>query len=302
MVKPKAVPKPVVRRVITLPAGVRVAGVRVGRLDPKVAEQKVAKAFAKPLTVVIGKLRLRVDPAKLATPYITGAVGRARGAAPGTNVSLVVNPKGAAIRAWAKKVARRYDRAPAKTSLRLIDGRPYVPPRAVGRRLDQPELVRRLVRALTGNTRLPVKAAVQTVQPKWLANGFGSVIVINRDTNVLSLYKKGTKPWRTFRVATGLSSYPTPRGRFQIVVKWKHPWWYPPSSPWAEGLEPVPPGPSNPLGTRWMGLTAPGVGIHGTPQPQSIGYSASHGCIRMYVPSAEWLFEHVDVGTTVFIV
>jgi lipoprotein-anchoring transpeptidase ErfK/SrfK len=51
-----------------------------------------------------------------------------------------------------------------------------------------------------------------------------------------------------------------------------------------------------------MGLSASGVGIHGTPDAASIGYSASHGCIRMRIPDAEWLFEHVVVGTTVFIV
>ncbi len=48
--------------------------------------------------------------------------------------------------------------------------------------------------------------------------------------------------------------------------------------------------------------TAPGVGIHGTDAPASIGYSESHGCIRMQVPDAEWVFEHVDVGTPVWIV
>ena len=51
-----------------------------------------------------------------------------------------------------------------------------------------------------------------------------------------------------------------------------------------------------------MGLSSPGVGIHGTPNPASIGYSVSHGCIRMYIPDAEWLFNAVDIGTTVFIV
>jgi lipoprotein-anchoring transpeptidase ErfK/SrfK len=64
----------------------------------------------------------------------------------------------------------------------------------------------------------------------------------------------------------------------------------------------VPPGPGNPLGTRWMGISSPGVGIHGTPDAASIGYSASHGCIRMLIPQAEWLFDHVDVGSPVFIV
>ena len=51
-----------------------------------------------------------------------------------------------------------------------------------------------------------------------------------------------------------------------------------------------------------MGLSAPGVGIHGTPNGGSIGYSVSHGCIRMYIPDAEWLFNTVDVGSQVFIV
>jgi lipoprotein-anchoring transpeptidase ErfK/SrfK len=51
-----------------------------------------------------------------------------------------------------------------------------------------------------------------------------------------------------------------------------------------------------------MGLSAGGVGIHGTPNASSIGYSASHGCIRMRIPDAEWLFDRVRIGTTVFIV
>ena len=80
------------------------------------------------------------------------------------------------------------------------------------------------------------------------------------------------------------------------------PWWRPPDSPWARGLKPIPPGPGNPLGTRWMGLSAAGVGIHGTPSDGSIGYSVSHGCIRMHIPEAEWLFNHVNIGTTVFII
>ena len=60
--------------------------------------------------------------------------------------------------------------------------------------------------------------------------------------------------------------------------------------------------PGNPLGTRWMGISAPYVGIHGTPDAASIGYSASHGCIRMRIPDAEWLFQHVEIGTPVFII
>src|ERR671937_248869 len=89
--------------------------------------------------------------------------------------------------------------------------------------------------------------------------------------------------------------------REQIVVRGGTPWWSPPNSSWAKGSKPIPPGPGNPLGTRWMGLSASGVGIHGTPDDASIGYSASHGCIRMHIPDAEWLFHHVQIGTPVVI-
>jgi lipoprotein-anchoring transpeptidase ErfK/SrfK len=61
----------------------------------------------------------------------------------------------------------------------------------------------------------------------------------------------------------------------------------------------VPPGPSNPLGTRWLGLSVKGFGIHGTNVPQSIGKNASHGCIRMRNSDVEELFELVQVGDAV---
>ena len=120
-------------------------------------------------------------------------------------------------------------------------------------------------------------------------------------SGTLKLYD-GTKLLRTFPVATGQAIYPTPAGVWRIADKQRAPWWYPPTyDAWAKGLKPVPPGPGNPLGTRWMGLNAAGVGIHGTDADTSIGYSASHGCIRMHVPDAEWLFERVHVGTPVVI-
>jgi lipoprotein-anchoring transpeptidase ErfK/SrfK len=296
----RAVPK-AKKKVVTLPSSVRIAGVRVGHLTPTRAEKVVQKAFNTPLKVVIDERTLLVDPGKLAKPYVEGAVGHARSARPGTKLPLVVAVRGAAVRAWATRVAQHVNRNPAKVGLVLRGGKPYVGPRAYGKRLDQGELVQRVVRALAANTRLPIRVTSKRLQPLALPSAKSAVIVINRGTNTLRLYH-GTKPWRTFRVATGQYAYPTPRGRFGIVVKWTNPWWYPPNSAWAAGASPVPPGPSNPLGTRWMGISSPGVGIHGTPNPGSIGYSLSHGCIRMYIPDAEWLFDHVDVGTTVFIV
>jgi len=172
----------------------------------------------------------------------------------------------------------------------------------VGQRLDVHSLTVRIVAALESNSRLPVRVHTRAVLPAVTAKSLGPDIVINRALNRLTLYD-GARFVRSFPVATGQAIYPTPKGIFHIVVKWVNPWWYPPTQDaWAQGLKPVPPGPGNPLGTRWMGLSVPGVGIHGTDEPASIGYSASHGCIRMQVPDAEWLFDHVDIGTTVDIV
>jgi lipoprotein-anchoring transpeptidase ErfK/SrfK len=129
---------------------------------------------------------------------------------------------------------------------------------------------------------------------------FGPVVVIRRESRRLDLYN-GPALVRTLPIATGRPEFPTPIGWFSIADKQRDPWWYPPASDWAKDAEPIPPGPGNPLGTRWMGLNAFAVGIHGTPDAASIGYSASHGCIRMNVWEAEWLFEQVEVGTPVFI-
>jgi lipoprotein-anchoring transpeptidase ErfK/SrfK len=276
--------------------------VRVGGLDVQAAARAVEKAFASPLTVVIDERTFAVRPQLLATAYVDGALRRAGASAPGERIPLVVSVHGSAVRGIVERIAQKVQHRAASGDLALTlrDGKPYVAPNAFGRKLDTGDLVRRIVHELTANTRLPMHFATKTIEPRALAVASHRVIVINRGENELSLYN-GTKLWRVFHVATGQAAYPTPAGRFQIVVKWENPWWYPPASPWAAGESPVPPGPGNPLGTRWMGLSAPGVGIHGTPEPQSIGYSESHGCIRMLIPQAEWLFDHVDVGTTVFI-
>jgi lipoprotein-anchoring transpeptidase ErfK/SrfK len=140
------------------------------------------------------------------------------------------------------------------------------------------------------------------VAPEVTRANYGKVIVIGRDSHRLRLYD-GRRLVQEFGVATGQTAYPTPLGIFSIVTMQRDPWWIPPpNAEWARGAKPIPPGPGNPLGTRWMGLSAAAVGIHGTPDAASIGYSASHGCIRMRIPDATWLFDHVVVGTPVAIV
>jgi len=294
---------PTVPRPTTIAAGVTVGGqVLVGGLSPAEATAEVKAFFARPVVLRLGKVTLRVTPRQLgASAYVGDAVKRARLAAPGANVPLTVAAPLPRIDRYVRGLAKRFDRAAVDSRLLLRSRRPFVTKELPGRRLRQALVARDLFRSLKTHAREPVELRTETVAPTTTRTSVGDVIVINRGLNKLFLYD-GMELRRTFDVATGLPQYPTPLGSFRIIVKWRNPWWYPPASEWAKDAKPIPPGPGNPLGTRWMGLSAPLIGIHGTPDAASIGYSASHGCIRMRVPEAEWLFEQVDVGTPVYIV
>ena len=208
---------------------------------------------------------------------------------------------GRVVRAYVRLVSLRFNRRPVDAQVFLRHLKPVVVPERPGLAVNRLALTQTIVSRLRATSRARVRIRHGSSQASVTHTAFRSVIVIRRGSNGLYLYRYDTLR-KLFRVATGQSTYPTPLGRFTIQVKWRNPWWYPPNSKWAKGQQPIPPGPNNPLGTRWMGLSTPGVGIHGTPNPASIGYSVSHGCIRMYISDAEWLFNTVDVGTTVFIV
>jgi lipoprotein-anchoring transpeptidase ErfK/SrfK len=286
-----------------IPLGVTIGGVQVGGLTTEAAATAVQQAFQTPLELHLGSTRILVTPDLLgATPVVDKAIERALAAEPNSTIPLGVSVVYGAPAAFISTLAKRYDVPAVDSKLFLRQLRPWLSKERAGRKLDQRQAIRDIGAAVTGSLiRTPVTLTQTTVRPKVTRANFGPVIVIRRSSNKLFLYE-GMRYRRLFAVATGQHQYPTPLGRFSIVVKWKNPWWYPPDSPWAQGQKPVPPGPGNPLGTRWLGLSAPGVGIHGTPTDGSIGYSVSHGCIRMHIPQAEWLFNHVEIGTTVFIV
>jgi lipoprotein-anchoring transpeptidase ErfK/SrfK len=285
-----------------VPDGVVLAGVAVGGLAPDVAAQAVTAAFDRPVTLRFERTKIQVSPSLLGVSVpVESAIAKAMTVQPNTVLTLRATVNTLLVRSFIAKIADRFDRKAVSSKLLLRNSKPFVTDAVVGRTIYQGVAVRDLSDALAHGTRSAIVLRAKLTKPQVTPSTIGPVIVIKRASNELTLYN-GMKFVRRFGVATGQAVYPTPLGKFQIVVKWKNPWWYPPASPWAKGEKPVPPGPGNPLGTRWMGLSAPGVGIHGTPQDGSIGYSLSHGCIRMHIPQAEWLFDHVDVGTPVYIV
>lgn len=285
-----------------VPAGVTLAGVQIGGLTADAAAQVVTQAFDEPVSLRFVAVKIEVSPSLLGVSVpVESAVAKALTVPTNTALALRATVNKQLVQAFIAKVASRFNRNPVSSRLMLRNSRPFVTESVVGRTLDQATGVRDLTNALVHGTRSTIVLKAKLMKPSATPSTIGPVIVIRRGSNKLTLYN-GMKVVRMFQVATGQVVYPTPLGKFSIVVKWKNPWWYPPASPWAKGEKPVPPGPGNPLGTRWMGLSAPGVGIHGTPEDGSIGYSLSHGCIRMHIPQAEWLFDHVTVGTPVYIV
>ncbi|WP_027340861.1 L,D-transpeptidase family protein [Halonatronum saccharophilum] len=107
------------------------------------------------------------------------------------------------------------------------------------------------------------------------------LIIIDIPSRLLKVYSD-KKLYKEFRVAVGKKSTPSPVGDWKINQKAK----------WGGGF-----------GTRWMKLNVPWgkYGIHGTNKPNSIGWAASHGCIRMLNRDVEALYDWVNVGTRVHI-
>jgi len=126
--------------------------------------------------------------------------------------------------------------------------------------------------------------ASRPVQPR-------RVIVVSLEDRKLALVEAG-QVRKVYSVAVGKPSTPSPEGAFTIERRIANPTYH-------HDGKTILPGPGNPVGSRWMGLSIRGYGIHGTNEPKSIGKAASHGCIRMAKADLEEFFEMVAVGDTV---
>lgn len=120
------------------------------------------------------------------------------------------------------------------------------------------------------------------------------LIVVSLEDRKLALVEDGQVK-KVYSVAVGKPSTPSPVGTFTIERRAANPTYH-------HNGKTVLPGPGNPVGTRWMGLSIPGYGIHGTNEPKSIGKGASHGCIRMARADLEEFYGLVAVGDTVELV
>jgi lipoprotein-anchoring transpeptidase ErfK/SrfK len=146
------------------------------------------------------------------------------------------------------------------------------------------------VQKLAALTSLMLMAAAEAFAQEQLGQSTRRIVISIPDRK-LAVVQAG-RVVKVFSTAVGAPQTPSPSGSYRIVQRISDPTWY------TKGKI-VPPGKANPIGTRWLGLSVKGYGIHGTNVPSSIGHNASHGCIRMRNRDVEQLFEMVAVGDAV---
>src|SRR5579863_8634536 len=137
---------------------------------------------------------------------------------------------------------------------------------------------------------LAIPSFAQVAQPSPTPRAKRTVLVSILDRK-LAVLENGNV-LATFAIAVGAEASPSPTGEFQIVSRISNPTYYKPGTV-------IPSGKHNPVGTRWVGLSQKGYGIHGTNAPRSIGHAASHGCIRLRNRDMEKLFAMLRVGDPV---
>jgi len=289
--------------------GVSIAGIQVGGQFGSDARQNLIDNHVAPrrapLLVTFRGRNLKVEPVKAG--YVADVdyavkvaliYGRQRPVpAEGVDVPLKEKVNRKKLQAILALRARANDLPAQDAAVSLKGVTPVFRKPRIGVAIDVPKATTQIAAAIVARDRTSYALASHRVLPA--RTSVGAIVVIDRG-NFRLTWDKGKRKL-SFPIAVGQPAFPTPSGDFSVIQKQVNPTWFPPSSPWAAGLGPVPPGVDNPLGTRWIGTSATAIGMHGTPISSSIGTRASHGCIRMYISDVEKLYPLVDIGTPVFI-
>jgi lipoprotein-anchoring transpeptidase ErfK/SrfK len=308
--------------------GVTIGGVDVGGMDAEQAERAVRRQLLAPLrhSLRVGydgeswelagkRLKVRAD--------LDAAVAQALdvsrdGGLPGRVVRYVtggevdeavpaeVRYSERAVNRFVRRVADEVNVEPRDATVEATGSSLTVAPPEYGRKLRDNLLTEQLKSAvLNADADHTIAARTHPLKPDVLASEvaeeYPTYLTLDRSTYTLRFWRN-LELARTYTVAVGQEGLETPEGLYSIESKEVEPTWHVPESDWAGSLagQDIPPGPSNPLKARWMGIYE-GAGIHGTEETYSLGSAASHGCVRMAIPDVEELYELVEVGTPIYI-
>ncbi|MDQ3102638.1 MAG: L,D-transpeptidase/peptidoglycan binding protein [Actinomycetota bacterium] len=311
----------------TISEGVTIGDVDVGGLEAEAAASQVRTNLVVPLEKTLkvtygdedfeltekeAGIRTDIDAMvdeALAVSQEGGLPGRTWRAITGEEVDHEISPEIAydedEVEHFINHIGNVLDRDPVDASIDPSGGSLKPVAAQAGLKVDPDRLRRQVENALYDPTERKLRAEVDEVKPEvttsQVAEKYPTYVVVNRANFTLSMYRN-LKLEKEYAVAIGAQGFETPVGEYAIESKQVDPVWSVPNSAWAGSLagQVIPPGPSNPLKARWMGIYN-GAGIHGTEDVGSLGSAASHGCVRMAVPDVIDLYDRVDVGTPIYI-
>ena len=308
--------------------GVKIGGVDVGGRDADSARKIVKREVVAPLrqpvevtydgkdyTLSAERLRPRADVDGMVQEAIDrsrdgGILNRVERYATGGDVNANLEPQVAydkkAVKDFVNQLADDINQDPVDATV-VPSGSRLVKQRGeTGLALQKAEMTDAVNQAARSPGRdQPVEAVVKTTKPdvtgKDLAQAYPRYIYIDRAAFTLRYYVH-LKLAKSYPIAVGQAGLETPAGLYHVQDKQVNPYWHVPNSAWAGSLagQVIPPGPSNPLQARWIGI-ADGAGIHGTADTGSLGSAASHGCVRMSVPDVIDLYGRVQYGDPIYV-
>lgn len=198
-----------------------------------------------------------------------------------------------------ESIASNLDREARNAELDYSTGWVDITPERDGRTVLLEQSKKALDNALR-RARDKAEIAVRMDPAEVTADVYDQVLLFRNGENKLYLYQD-EEITHSYTVAAGLPEYPTPEGLFEVTEKRYLPTWVNPDPDgWGKDLpKEIGPGPDNPLGLRALNWSAPAIRFHGTAATYSLGYNASHGCVRMSNADAIELYDMVDVGTPI---
>jgi lipoprotein-anchoring transpeptidase ErfK/SrfK len=315
------------RQIVT--KGVTVAGRDIGGLSAAQArvaiEEAVTAPMMKPVTVSGDGKTWTLDPKSFVTvdadtmvrnaleprrnaTLVQRLASRLTGKPLPTDVKPVYTVDNAGLQAWVAQISTQVNRKPVDAKRSAVKYAIKIKPAVYGASVPEATATAQIAQALTADAALSsasreVSLPVDVLRPKVLESSFRTALVVSLSRCKIYLFK-GAKLVKSYSCAPGRPGFPTPTGDFKIQSKQRYAPWINPGTAWAASMPAViPGGPGNPMGTTKIGITWPGVFMHGVPPGEygSIGTHASHGCMRMMPGAVLDLYGRVRIGDPVFI-
>jgi len=308
--------------------GIKVGGVDIGDRDAdsarKIIKREVVAPLEQPVVVTYDGKEYTLSPKRLhqtadIDAMVQEAIDRSRQGsildrvtryASGGDVDEDLEPRVAydkkAVKDFVNELAEDINQDPVDATVLPSGSRLEKQAGEAGRSVEKREMTDTIQQAVQSPGRdQPVQAVVRTTKPeittKELAKAYPRYIYIDRASFALRFYYH-LKLERSYTIAVGQQGLETPAGLYHLTDKQVNPYWHVPNSAWAGSLagQVIPPGPSNPLQARWIGIYN-GAGIHGTSDIGSLGSAASHGCVRMSIPDVIELYDRVEYGDPIYV-